>query len=269
MNNLNILVVGDTHINGTTALISPEAILNEEGGVIPLSHAQVELWNAWIDLGNSVNEPDVPLYIICMGDMVEVDYKDRSKQLFTREQNLIVENAINTLEPLLEKAERVYWLAGTEAHVGGLAEVEKMVAKNFTNSYCEGDKFVFQRLRKVIGGYRFDLAHHVNMGGVPWTEKNAANTLAAKLIFEYAEWGEELPHYAYRGHVHRVSDSGMNYPVRVITTPCWQFPTVFIHRLGQGGRKPHIGGILHKIRDGKSCEPEFIRYDVKREGWTE
>jgi hypothetical protein len=79
------------------------------------------------------------------------------------------------------------------------------------------------------------------MGGMPRTERNAANHLAADLIMQYARRKEPLPDFAFRGHVHRVADSSYNYPVRALIGACWQVDTPFVHRIGQSASNPEIG----------------------------
>ena len=106
------------------------------------------------------------------------------------------------------------------------------------------------------------MAHHVSMGNMPRTERNAANHLAADLMMTYARWKEALPDFAIRGHVHRVSDSSMNYPIRAMISGCWQLPTSFIHRIGKGGDKPDIGLICIDVA---RKDVRFLQYDYKRE----
>jgi hypothetical protein len=270
LKDLNLLVVSDTHVNSTVALLSPKAEISDGGGVI-LSRWQNELWEAWLDmiLKVKVMSRKIPLYVVMLGDMVEVDFKSRSTQVVTRDKELVINNAIETFDPLMQIADKVFWIAGTEAHTGAGGEYERILADNYDNTEKVDGRNTSQYLRKIFAGQRYDFSHHVSMGGIPWTEKNAANKLASILIFEYAEWNEPLPHYAVRGHVHRVSDSGMNYPVRVLTAPCWCGPTTYIHRIGKGNVQPHIGGLLFKTRNGKPEEPEWMRYAFKRQGWSE
>jgi len=275
LNDLNLLVVADTHINSTVALLSPKAELPDNIGVA-LSKWQGELWEAWRDMIGKVKEYGnaltilrhrTPLYVVMLGDMVEVDFKDHSIQTVTRDKELIINNAIETLDPLVDIADKVFWVAGTEAHTGSGGEYERILADNYDNTEKIDGHNTSQYIRKVFGGLRFDLAHHVSMGNLPWSEKNAANKLASTLIFEYAEWGQKLPDYAIRGHVHRVSDSGMNYAIRALTAPCWTGANSYSHRIGKGNNIPHIGSLLFKIRDGVCAEPEWIRYATKRKDW--
>lgn len=81
------------------------------------------------------------------------------------------------------------------------------------------------------------------MGTAQRTERNAANQLSADLIMQYARWKEAIPDFAFRGHVHRVSDSSINFPIRSVIGGCWQMATPFVHRIGGGATKPEIGVI--------------------------
>jgi len=101
------------------------------------------------------------------------------------------------------------------------------------------------------------------MGTNPRTEKDAANHLAADLVMEYANrWREPLPDFAFRGHVHRYSESGDNFAIRAYIGPCWQGATPFVHRIGKSAGKPEIGLLFLDIA---KKELEQIKYEYSRE----
>jgi hypothetical protein len=202
------------------------------------------------------------------GELVDVDAKDRSHQYITRNPTEAREIAMEVLEPALNVGTQYIVLRGTEAHVGKSGAEDEAIARMIHDNYNglltneKQGQYSFWEERFFIGGRKFDLAHHVSMGGTPRTERNAANTLSADLIMQYAIWGEPLPDFALRGHVHRWSDSSFNFPVRSIIGPSWALPTSYIQRIGHGGRKPEIGLILI---DPASKQVKPIMYDFKRE----
>jgi len=93
------------------------------------------------------------------------------------------------------------------------------------------------------GGVRFDIAHHTSMGNLPWTSPNAANALAAKVMFDYANRGEEPPDFVIRGHVHRWGDSYDAFRTRAIISPSWSMATEHTHRIAPNSLS-HVGAIL-------------------------
>ena len=74
-----------------------------------------------------------------------------------------------------------------------------------------------------------------------------------------------------RSHVHRVSDSGLNFlPMRAFTIPCWSLSNAYSHRIGASNMPPDLGAFLFEIEGGLVGEPRWFRYTLKREKvWTE
>jgi len=275
LNNPVFVWVTDIHINSKQALCAPEVERNLDGEKYYPNKAQVALFDAWKDAWASVKEKagDRPIVIGFGGEIVDIDAKKRSNQYITQsdgeENELIIEHAMVLLRPALEMASKVIIIKGTEAHVGVNGAMDEVMARQINREFrglvhknSVTDEFSWHYFRGFIGGRKFDLAHHVNMGGMPRTERNAANHLAADLMMQYARWKEQFPDFAFRGHVHRVSDSSFNYPIRALIGASWQVATPFIHRIAHGGNKPEIGLLFCDI---KNKEVEYINYDYKRE----
>jgi hypothetical protein len=208
--------------------------------------------------------------VVFGGEFADLDTKKRTNHLISRNRAEIKEAVADVIAPALRCADGIIVLKGTEAHSGMEADFDTEIANDITGVKVYEDPVTKLkanwRVRTIIGGKRFDLEHHVRMGTSTNTEKNAANIAALQIKFEYSEWGEALPDWAIRGHVHRVSDSGINFlPLRVVTAPCWSFPNPYAHRQFYGGRKPQIGLI---VIDTEKSEPEWIRYETNRAPYT-
>jgi hypothetical protein len=110
-----------------------------------------------------------------------------------------------------------------------------------------------------INGVLIDATHHTSMGGMPWTEQNAANRLAATVMMEYCRRGEKVPDLVFRSHVHRHADSFKAYPTRAVILPAWQLSTGYGHKVAPN-RLPDIGGGITVIYPDGTYEHENILY---------
>jgi len=268
----HVLGIGDTHINSTRALAMPTSYW-DDGGSYEISDDQRELWRAWNDMLEKVSKVkrrDRPFYLILNGDLVEDNFHPTT-QTISHNHNDLIKHAVAVFEPLCKIADSVFFIRGTEAHTGLSGELEERLAGNFDNVVPSRTALSWWHLRAEFGGAKFDISHHASMGGLPWTEKNAANKVAAIIRSSYAALGEKEPQVVLRSHVHRVSDSGINYlPMRAFTLPCWSLFTSYSYRIGAENRPPDLGALLFEIEGGVANEPRWIRYTVKREKvWTE
>lgn len=265
MSKIILAIVGDTHINSTVALRIP-IMKMDDGSTNRASKLQQEYWNAWIDFCNQAKDKarGGKLIAVFNGDTVELDTKNRSHQVHTRNPATVIDVAYRTLEPMLDIAKEVYWMRGTEAHVGKSASMEELLAADCTKTIRKNGTASWWDLRMNVQGVLIDISHHTNMGTTLAGRGNAAARLAIRTMEEYSEWGEPAPKIAIRGHVHTFSDSGLTYPVRALTHGCWTATNSYSHRIGLGGRMPHIGGLFITIEDGK-YNIEKVQYEYKRE----
>jgi len=262
--------VSDIHINSKQALCAPQVDLLEGDFYYP-NAAQKALLGAWQDAWRQIKEKAEgrPIVVAFGGEIIDIDAKKRSNQYITKDPEKALDHGLELIKPVIALAAKVIVIRGTEAHVGNngamdeaMAKLINSIKKDVVHKNSVTGEFSWHYFRGFIGGRKFDLAHHVNMGGMPRTERNAANHLAADLMMQYARWKEPFPDFAFRGHVHRVSDSSFNYPIRALIGASWQIATPFIHRIAHGGNKPEIGLLFCDIA---KQEVEYIKYDYRRE----
>ena len=263
-----VVWAGDLHINHTMALCPPVVLL-DDGESRHASKAQGALWEAWQDAWLNIKRRKREVVLVLGGEVTENNnaHGRTVSQLISHNPESIQDMAMEALDPAISLASKVLVLRGTEAHVGPAANLDERIAKAVAEEkevirHPDNLTYSWWWTLTNIGGLSFDLAHHVSMGGRPWSEKNAANFLAAQLIMDYADMNEPLPDFAVRGHVHRVSDSSFNYRVRAITAPCWKLADAYVHRLGAGHRRPHIGVLIF---DTKTKEVELLRYETEHQ----
>ena len=249
MQRKRVVVVSDMHVNSTVGLCPAYVNLDDGGTYLP-SKPQKVILKAFHDFCDKSLDTKEPIILILNGDLVEDGNK--GTQVISRNKATIMSMAVDVISPLIDKAEKVFVIRGTEYHTGNSGELEESIAQDFDNAVpSKKGTASWWHLRTKISNVRFDVSHHINMGNLPWTEKNAANKLSDILMYRYVEWKEALPDIAIRSHVHRVSDSGLNKMIYSITQPCWCTATAFVHRIGASNAKPHIGGMIIDCDNGK------------------
>lgn len=235
-----LAVVSDLHVNSTVA-VCPARIQLDDGGEYIASKAQRWLQACWADAWERVDQlrgsgrKRQPLVVVVNGDVVDGTDHHNTFQTISRNPATMMQMGIDMLEPVRRKADRFYVVRGTESHVGGSGAWEEAIARDLD---AEADELVGTRswwhLPLEVEGVRFDIAHHTSMGALPWTAGAAAPRLAARILAEYAESGQQPPHVAVRSHVHRYGDSGTASRVRAVITPAWQLATGYVHRISPG-----------------------------------
>ena len=97
-----LLIASDLHSNSTVGLCKPVVKL-DDGDQVHAGTARRWLWQTWQDILKTAKaKRRGDLYAILNGDAVELDTKNRSLQLITRNQEEAISNAVDTLEPLFD-----------------------------------------------------------------------------------------------------------------------------------------------------------------------
>ena len=265
-------VVSDLHTTSTVAL-SPDRILLDDGHLVRPSKAQRWINQCWADFWTRVRgyEPigEGKRWLLVDGECVDGDHHDTT-QIISRNPADWVRAATEVLDAPCQWADRRFFLRGTEAHSGKAGHLDELIAADLGGEPDpERGTHSWWHLLLEVNGVRIDVAHHPpSTSSRPWTSGNAANTLAAMTIMEYATHRERIPDLCIRAHVHRFSDSGSNYPCRAIITPCWQLATAYSHRRFPG-QLADIGGVIIIIEDGHA-DVIPVRFAPKaRQPWKE
>lgn len=237
MSNKKPLVVlfGDTHFGGMTALCPPKVEL-DDGGLYTASPVQQDLWAFWQNFWEFVWKTAGKRGVIAvhLGDVIDGLVKQTTQSL----SNLVdqEEAAVEVLQPVRDRAQQFHIVRGTDAHVGAQAQSERRIAKRLEADSCP------YHLTLWLGDIELDLAHHGRVGGRPWTS-SAANVVA-EIVVEYSKLRRPPPRYVVRAHTHFIDDSGERHPfVRAFTTPAWQCQTSYAYRVAPN-RVADIGGVM-------------------------
>ena len=259
--NRKIIAFGtDLHVKSTMGLCPPNMLL-DDGQAVKLSPFQIELWRGWdaawfyARTFAGVDE----LIPILGGDLAELDAKERSSQLISRNPNTVLSYVSEALVPALQGAKRAFFIRGTEAHVGKSAWMDEHIAADCTIAVPYSKKvYSHWQLKLNVDGFRLFVSHH------PPSMTNPVNA-AKKIRDMYYSWGEEPPDLALFGHVHQVFDSGLTIKPRILTAPGFTGSNAFIKRIGIYD-KPQIGIVLLEIINGKlHGEPQVYRIPIKNE----
>ena len=263
-------VSSDHHTNSTLGLCPPEGILLDDGGIYTPSTAQRKLWDCWLEYIAAVHDEmkyGDNLHVVLNGDLVDGDHHNTS-QIISRNQSTQIKIAVAALEPLLAlRPKAVVIVRGTEAHVGGSAAFEEILADRIgAIKEPSTGMFSWWHFQAESQGVLLDFAHHGRLGGRPWTKVTGPATLAAQIVMASAKHRTPIPSLAVRSHFHQWADSFDNFACRVIQLAGWQLSTAFVHRIAAGAL-PEVGGIIVACEDGR-LEVQKVKFDWKRsEPW--
>lgn len=267
-----IAVTSDQHCGSTVGLCPPKITL-DDGGEYHASKAQRWLWQGWSDYWRRVaavrDSYKADLFTVFNGDAVDGDHHGTTQILSANPnaQAACWTSAVSI--PLALGPQRLFFVRGTEAHVGKSASAEERIADGLRRDKrpIVGDEDTgtasHWHLRMDVQGIRLDFAHHGRVGTRPWTKPNVTANLAAEIFYDHAAAGEPHPHLAVRSHMHQWVDTHHQHPTRVIQIAGWQLATAFIHRIA-AGKVADIGGLILVIRDGELLEPEKVKFTPKR-----
>lgn len=253
-----VAVTSDQHAGSTVALCPPTVDL-DDGGRYEASKAQQWVWQCWEDFWKTVEwerkKHDASLYTVFNGDLTEGNHHGTTQIL---SGNPTAQAAVvnKCMGPVLDlRPDAMFFVRGTEAHVGKSAAYEERIALGLRKDGhpVVGDTSTgtasHWHLKMEVLGVRFDFAHHGRFGQRPWTRGNVVLNQAAEIFYDHAAEGRPHPHLAIRSHQHRFFDTHNAHPTRVVQTPAWQLATAFIHRINPGA-VAHIGGIIVVIDEG-------------------
>jgi hypothetical protein len=268
-------ITSDQHAGSTVALCPPSIDL-DDGGRYEASAAQRWLWGLWLGYWEWIEQLrekyKAELYQEFNGDMTDGNHHGTTQILSGNStvQAHVVDAVMRP--PLALGLDRMFWVRGTEAHVGPSAAYEERIATGLQKDGRpvvgdpETGKASWWHLRAEVEGVRLDFAHHGRGFGRPWTKGTGVGTLAAQIFFEHCEADEPFPHLAIRSHYHKHSDSGNQYRTRVIQTPAWQLQTAYTHKVVPDS-VADIGGIAVLCRDGQYEVFEYIHKPSRGAIW--
>ncbi len=276
-----VAAVADLHIGSTVALCPPR-IRRDDADEYRASKAQLWLWQCWNAYWDQIEawqrELGGKVYFVCNGDLVEGEHHGNT-QLWSANQADWARATLDVLERPMALASNLFFVRGTEAHVGpagcleeGIAQiVSERVGPRLAKDPQSGTAS-WNELQLDAGGVLFDFAHHGPMGRLEHTRLNALGRVAVQMELEALQGGYRVPDVACQAHNHRRGDSGDTYNIRVVAMPAWQLRTHFVRRITRS-KLSDIGGIAFLCEGGKyvmkSKELTYIPKRSKKVIWSE
>ena len=249
----NIVVISDIHAGCKFALCPPKISL-DYAGYYSASKFQLilykkwcEFWRVWVPL---ITKGDDYVLVI-NGDAVDGTHHGSKTQI---SQNYADQaNIFETLMkiPLADNhLKAIYFIRGTEAHVGKSAEQEEQIAKRINaipdneGNYSRYDLWFELGEKKSL----IHFSHHVAATSSAAYESTAVFKELVEAYNEAGRWNERPPDCIIRSHRHRAmiinipASNGMAYSA---VTPGWQLKTPFVWKMGLGrSSQPQIGGLV-------------------------
>lgn len=254
-----LAVVNDIHA-GSAVAVCPPRIRLDDGGEYAASKSQLWLWQSFAAYWRRVAEvrkaEKAKLYEVFNGDLVEGNHHGTT-QIMSGNPNAqaAVVNACMEL-PLDLKPDKMFFVRGTEAHVGQSASAEERIADGLQRDQrpVVGDPSTgtasWWHLRMEIEGVLIDVAHHGRTGMREHTRAGAAVLHAHDILLNHVKAGDRAPDLCLRAHYHRFNDSYDAAPTRVVTNGAWQLATSFVHKIAADSMAD-IGGLIVVIRNGE------------------
>lgn len=237
-----LAIISDTHVGSSTALAPLEFNVHTRSDFeVQLTQAnklQRWIYECWQDYWNHVFKlaKKKRLIVVHVGDLIDGVHHN-SLQVMNEVQDQ-ADAFLELMLPIVAKADGFYGILGTApSHAGLDNSTEAMLYKEL------GAVEFGQTLTLNIDGVIHDFAHHGRAGSRPWTS-SAAN-LATEVVYDYASQGLPLPNFIWRGHNHRIDDSGNKLPgTRSIALPSFQLKTTFGYRVAGNTVRSDIGGYV-------------------------
>lgn len=262
-----LAITSDQHAGSTVALCPPRIRLDDDGHY-EASPAQRWIWQHWQDFWKRADQTrkrhkGSKLYQVYNGDMTDGDHHGTTQILSGNPtaQAAVVDALMKV--PLALKPDAMFFVRGTEVHVGKSGCHEERIASGLKKDgwpvQPDPDTGSASRwhLRMEVEGVRIDIAHHGRVGTRPWTKPNVVANLAAEIFYDHCKDGIPHPHLAIRSHMHQFVDTASLHPTRVIQMPAWQLATAFIHRIAPG-KLADIGGVIVVIDNGRILEVDPV-----------
>lgn len=282
MADITLLVfVSDTHCGSTVAICPPEIHL-DDGGFYGASKLQLWLWERWGWFWERVErtcDEFAPNDIrhIYNGDIVDGDHH-QTPQIINRNPGAQWAVAYQALQiPMALNPDHIFFVRGTEVHVGAGAATEEAMAKYWAErghpveyDIDTGNASTWH-LKMDVQGLEFDIAHHGRTGHREHTRGSIAHLFTADTYLSHRKRGERPPDVLITSHFHRwneatfphIDDEGIRRRVIFRQLPAWQLATGYVHKKHTHSMAD-IGGLILVVRDGVIIHEDQVDYRAAR-----
>ena len=250
----NVVVVSDLHCGCQFGLCPPGPIGLEGGGSYRQSRPQAWVWKQWLKfwrdwVPQACHGEDYA--IVINGDALDGVHHGSVSQIT---HNLSDQTRIlkASLQPILHPNQKLFWISGTEAHVGPSGQDEERAASLMGAIPDQFGNCARHELWLNVGNGLCHFLHTISTTNSAAYESTA---VMKELVDAYTESGRNRlrsPDVEVRSHRHRHLEvrvpTALGYGISFVT-PGWQLKTPFVYRTA-GGRaaSAQVGGSV--IRQG-------------------
>jgi len=260
----NDIYISDTHIGCQLGLCHPDGAELDNGGTYSPTVLQLKVWSwweeFWYDWVPRVTKGE-PFNLILDGDIPDGRHHNATSQ-WSQSHADQFKHVLKIFEPIVDRAANLYWVRGTEAHVGPSGENEEILAEKLGAIPNEYGQYARFELWKWCGNALCNVMHHI---GTTSRQAYESSALQAELIAEFVEAGRsgiESPDYVIRAHRHRyikVLNPSQKHECAAIALPCWQLKTPFVYKTAMRVMEPQFGGVLIRQGDEEFYSRHFVK----------
>lgn len=271
-----IAVTSDQHCGSTVALCPPKVTL-DDGGEYHASKAQHWLWDRWQAYWQRVaevqREVGGDLWQVFNGDAVEGHHHGLTHLIANNPNAQAAVWTKLVAVPLGLSPSKLFFVRGTEAHVGKEGSSEEKIADGLWRDKRpivrdpDTGMASWWHLRMDVQGVRLDFTHHGRTGQREHTRASNATLHAHDIFLSHAKNGERHPDLCIRSHYHRFNDSHDAAPTRVVTIGAWQLKTGHVHKIA-ADTIADIGGAIIVVRDGTYTVEKVCYKPSRGSVWT-
>jgi len=270
----NLVIVSDLHVGCSYGLCPPGGLSIDGGGLYYPNNHQLEMWQKWREFWD-VWIPKVchkeHFILIVNGDSIDGVHHGTITQITHNltYQRLGAEEIIKEIVNR-DDCEALYFIRGTEAHVGKSGQEEEQLARTLGAIPNQDGQYARWELWFQLHNALVHVAHHIGGTGASAYESTAIMRELVNAYTEAGRWKQQVPDIIARSHRHRNAEvrvpSAIGYGI-AFTTPGWQLKTPLVYRTNMKLQSPQIGGSViragdediytrHKVWDIKLSEVE-------------
>ena len=252
----SVVIISDLHVGCQLAVCPRDGAALDSGGIYHPSPMQTKICDWWDEFWD-VHVPEFthhePYAVVINGDALDGVHHNSTTQ-WSHNLNDQSRAAETLLRPIVERCNgRLYWIRGTEAHVGQSGAEEERLARSLGAIANDVGQHARYELWLRVGRGLAHISHHIGTSGSMSYESSAVMRELTEAYVESGRWGCEPCDWLIRSHRHRLieirvpTDKGL---ATAFTTASWQLKTPFAYRIaGARQAQPQIGGSVIRCGD--------------------
>lgn len=246
-----LVVISDIHCGSSVALCPPD-FTTTEGQKVGLNKYQQWAWAQWLDFQDWVFKGG-KYTLVLNGDLIE-GIHHRSTEIISADPADHYLCAQHVLNRIVDRAERVYVVRGTDTHTGPSSE-------HGLATWCGAipDKAharpAWDRLDLEYEGVQCRFVHHGVGSRREWTRLTALNVDIDSHRIATVDAGGRPPQVLGLGHFHHYA-AGSTSAWLSFRTPSWQFNTRHTMKVVPWAEN-EVGGVVLEF-DGKGQLPRIV-----------